>query len=156
MNHKMKQWFIYQSINHPKRTIFFSVLLTLLIASGIRFVEMEDDMLKLLPDDIESTITWDAVQEEFGNTNLMFVAYGRRDQSVYNADMLSTLFDFSHALEDLPQVDEVISIATLNRMDSDDGFMEISDLQPYRDLSPEEINDIKLYLSSWTSRNNYL
>ena len=146
MNHKMKQWFIYQSINHPKRTIFFSVLLTLLIASGIRFVEMEDDMLKLLPDDIESTITWDAVQEEFGNTDLMFVAYGRRDQSVYNADMLSTLFDFSHALEDLPQVDEVISIATLNRMDSDDGFMEISDLQPYRDLSPEEINDIKLYL----------
>jgi uncharacterized protein len=146
MNNKMKQWFINQSINHPKRSIFISVVLTLLVASGLRFVEMEDDMLKLLPDDIESTITWDAVQEEFGNTNLMFVAYGRRDQSVYNADILSTLFDFSQALEDLPQVDEVISIATLNRMDSDDGFMEISDLQPYRDLSPDEINDIKQYL----------
>ncbi len=142
----MRQWTIRQVIKHPKRTILINILFTALFVSGLKFLKLEDDMLKLLPDDIESTQTWEAVQDEFGNTNLMFVAFGKRGESVYNADILRVLWDISQKLETLPEVDEVISISTLSRMDSDDGFMEISDLQPSRELTEEEIEALRQYL----------
>jgi len=142
----MKRWLISQSVDHPKRTIILSIIVTLIFASGFRFFKMEDDMLKLLPEDLESRITWDAVQEEFGNTNLMFVAFGNRGHSVFDPEVLSDLYTVSHELEGLVEVDEIISIATLNRIDSEEGFMEVSDLQPPGDLTREEADDIRRYL----------
>ncbi|GIS56204.1 MAG: hypothetical protein CM1200mP1_01420 [Candidatus Neomarinimicrobiota bacterium] len=44
------------------------------------------------------------------------------------------------------KVEEITSISTANRMDNLDGFMEIDDLQPYREMSRDEVNDIKIYL----------
>lgn len=142
----MKRWIINQSLNHPKRSIFISLLVTTLLSSGLMFVRMEDDMLALLPDDLESRMTWDSVQEEFGNTNLMFVAFGNTDESVFNSQSLSDLWQVTKEIEKLDEVDEVISIATLSRMDSDDGFMEVSDLQPSKNLTNDEVESIQKYL----------
>ena len=44
------------------------------------------------------------------------------------------------------KVEEITSISTATRMDNLDGFMEIDDLQPYRGISRDEVNDIKIYL----------
>ena len=51
-------------------------------------------------------------------------------------------------IEQSPYVDEVISIATTNRMDSENGFMQVDDLQRDRVLSTKSINDIKTYLDN--------
>ncbi|NQV30173.1 MAG: hypothetical protein HQ508_04730, partial [Candidatus Marinimicrobia bacterium] len=54
----MKQWFIDQSTKHPKRSIIVAVLLTILMGSGIQYFVIEDDFMKMLPQDIESMVTW--------------------------------------------------------------------------------------------------
>jgi predicted RND superfamily exporter protein len=45
----MKNWFINQSLNHPKRTIILCLVFTAFMASGLRFFYIEDDMMKILP-----------------------------------------------------------------------------------------------------------
>ncbi|MEA3286395.1 MAG: MMPL family transporter [Candidatus Marinimicrobia bacterium] len=142
----MKQWFINQSILHAKRSILISLILTALMGSGIRYFVIEDDFMKLLPQDIQSMITWNELKDEFGNTELMFVAFGIRGEDALNSKTLATLWDITRAMEELEQVDEVMSISSSDRMDSDDGFLTIEAMQPYRELDESEIQDISNYL----------
>ncbi|MCH7731006.1 MAG: MMPL family transporter [Candidatus Marinimicrobia bacterium] len=146
MAHKIKNWFISQSIRHPKQVIIFSILLTVIVGSGVRWVVIDDDIMKMLPEDIPSRVLWDEVQDEFGSIDMMFITFGKRGEFAINREILAALWDVSYALEDLPEIDEVISIATLNRIDSEDGFMMVSDLQPARDLIEKEIQYIANYL----------
>lgn len=146
MTANIKNWTITQSLDHPKRTIAIFIILTLIFAFGLKWLVIEDDMMKILPKNLESVQTWESIKDEFGSTDMMFIAFGNRGESVYNTETLKTLWDISKTLEAIPEVDEVMTISTTNRMDSEDGFLDISDLQPVRDLTDGEILSIKNYL----------
>ena len=145
-NSPIRQWFIDQSLNHSKRTIILSIIATLIMGSGVRFLIIDDDMMKMLPKDLNSKITWDAVQDEFGSTEIIFIAFGRESESVFKPQALADLWSLSEELETLSSVDDVISISTATRIDNIDGFMEIDDLQSAQTLTDAEIDEIKIYL----------
>jgi hypothetical protein len=56
------------------------------------------------------------------------------------------LWNFTKALEALPEVEEIRSLTNLDRMENEDGFLLIDDLVSTKNLSLEEIADIKDYL----------
>jgi len=145
-NSPIRQWFIDQALNHSKRTIVLSIIATLIMGSGVRFLVIDDDMMRMLPKDLNSKITWDAVQDEFGSTEIIFIAFGREGESVFNPQALADLWSLSEELETLSSVDDVISISTATRIDNIDGFMEIDDLQSAQTLTDAEIDEIKIYL----------
>ena len=144
----MKNWIINQSLDHPGRTVLISLILTFILGSGLRFFKVEDDMMKLLPQNMESRKTWDKVKEEFGNTEMIFIAFGKSGESVYKQTTLTSLWDFTVALNSIPDVEEVISMASMNRMDSEDGFLEINELLPKRVLNANQLKEVKTYLDS--------
>ena len=145
-DHPLRSWFIKQSLDFPVRTIIFSLLITLFTASGARFFIIDDDMLKILPKDLDSRVSWDLIQDEFGSTEVIFVAFGKEGKSIFNPGAMATLWDLTKALEGTNQVEEVISISSATRMDNIDGFMEIDDLQSERNLNQEEVDKIQGYL----------
>jgi len=145
-DHPLRSWFIKQSLDFPVRTIIFSLLITLFTASGARFFIIDDDMLKILPKDLDSRVSWDLIQDEFGSTEVIFVAFGKEGKSIFNPGAMATLWDLTKALEGTNQVEEVISISSATRMDNNDGFMEIDDLQSERNLNQEEVDKIQRYL----------
>ena len=145
-DHPLRSWFIKQSLDFPVRTIIFSLLITLFTASGARFFIIDDDMLKILPKDLDSRVSWDLIQDEFGSTEVIFVAFGKEGKSIFNPGAMATLWDLTKALEGTNQVEEVISISSATRMDNNDGFMEIDDLQSERNLNQEEVDKIQGYL----------
>ena len=146
----IRSWCIHQSLDYPWRTIIISLLITLLVGSGVRFFLIDDDMMKLLPKNLESRISWEAIQDEFGSTEVIFIAFGNEGESIFNPEAIATLWDLTEALETGKQIEELNSITTATRMDNLDGFMEVDDLQPERNLSQEEINDLKDYLDKNT------
>jgi len=146
----IRSWCIHQSLDYPWRTIIISLLITLLVGSGVRFFLIDDDMMKLLPKNLESRISWEAIQDEFGSTEVIFIAFGNEGKSIFNPEAMATLWDLTEALETGKQIEELNSITTATRMDNLDGFMEVDDLQPDRNLSQEEINDLKDYLDKNT------
>ncbi|HIC36181.1 MAG TPA: RND family transporter [Candidatus Marinimicrobia bacterium] len=144
--HPLRRWFIMQSLDHPVRTILLSLLATLIIGSGFRFFIVDDDIMKMLPKNLESRISWDAVQEEFGSTETIFIAFGQKGTSAFTPEALAVLWDLTEELEATDIVEDVTSISSTTRMDNIDGIIEVDDLQLSRILSQDEVNDIKNYL----------
>ena len=145
-SHPLRKWFITQSLDYPWRTIIISLMATIFLGSGIRFFIIDDDIMKILPKELDSRISWDVIQEEFGSTEVIFIAFGKQGKSIFTPDALATLWDIAVQLEATNEVEEITSISTATRMDNLDGFMEIDDLQPYRDMTADEVENVKLYL----------
>ena len=146
--HPIRSWIIEHVLANPKKAIALPVLFTLSMGLGINYLVIDDDMMAMLPETLDSRMSWDAVQDEFGSTEVIFIAFGNKGNTVYSSETFSLLWDLTKALENLDQVEEVSCITTISRIDSEDGFMEISDLQPERDLNPIQIDKIKEYLIS--------
>ena len=146
-HHPIRAWFINRALDHPYFNIILSIGLTLTVGSGISFLTIDDDMMAMLPKDLDSRISWDAVQDEFGSTEVVFVAFGRKGRSIVNSESFAALWDVTVALQEQSVIDEVTCITTMSRIDSDDGFMLISDLQPSRELNMLEIERIDHYLN---------
>lgn len=143
----IKQWFVDQALQHSRRTITLSILATLFMGSGIRFLVMDDDMMKMLPKELESKVTWDTIQNEFGSTEIIFIAFGRQGESAYQEKTLADLWTLTEQLNILSTVDDISNISNATRIDQEDGFLEIDDLQIRKVLSSSEIDDIKVYLN---------
>ena len=118
----------------------------MLFAYGLKWMIVDDNFMNMLPKDIESRRVWEEVETEFGSSEMMFIAFGNSGKSIYHQESFKSVWDLTELIEKSPYVDEVISISTMNRMDSNDGFMEVDDLQPNRILSVEAIQNIKIYL----------
>ncbi len=144
--HPIRRWIIRQNINHPWRTILISSLLTIVIGIGIQFFVIDDDMMKMLPRNMESRLSWDAVQDEFGSTEEIFIAIGNKNNSIFTTDAFATVWDLTDSLIALETVQKVTSIANATRIDNYNGFMEVGDLLLDRNLFEEEIKDIYKYL----------
>ena len=146
VNNPVRSWIIELVLANPKKAIFLPVLVTLIMGAGISYLVVDDDMMAMLPETLDSRMSWDAVQDEFGSTEVIFIAFGNKDQTIYSSKTFSLLWDLTKALENLDQVEKVSCLTTISRIDSENGFMEISDLQPVRDLSAKQIDKIKQYL----------
>ncbi|MDP6754782.1 MAG: MMPL family transporter [Candidatus Marinimicrobia bacterium] len=147
-NHPIRRWLIAQSLDHSWRTIILSILATLMLGSGMQFFTIDDDLMKMMPKELDSKKSWDMIQDEFGSTEVIFISFGKSGKNIFNPNAMATLWDLNEALSTSNEVEEVMSISSSTRMDSEDGFMEVDDLQPYRDLSTAEVKEIKQYLNN--------
>jgi uncharacterized protein len=149
----IKQAFINLALNHPKKTVIISILLTIFMGYGVKWFTVDDDMMKLLPQDMETRTTWDNVRDEFGNTEIIYIAMGIEGEPALNSQTLAKCWEVTSALEDIPEVDEVISISTMNRMDYDPEYdeMVVDNIMPNQNLSIEQIDNIKIYLNKTPS-----
>ena len=68
--------------NYPKRIISILLIMTFIFAFGIKWFHIDDDMMKMLPEDIESRVSWEEIQNEFGNVDLMFVTLGEENKTI--------------------------------------------------------------------------
>ena len=152
-NKYIKQNFIQQTLKFPLKTIFISLGLTAIIGLGLLWFEIDDDFVKLLPQDIPSKIIWDDIQQDFGASEIMLIAFGNKNKSIYRKEVFDAVWDLTDSLKiqkDL--VEEVISIKTLNRLESKDGFMEVGDLFVNsegiltKNIDNKDIENIKNYL----------
>ena len=144
---RFKKFAIRQSINHPLRTLIISLIITIIMGSGLRHFIIEDDMMKMIPKTIKTRIVWDEVKDEFGNTEMVFVAFGENNIDLFNSKSIADLWDFTSQLELLPEVEDVRSLTNLNKMENEDGFLLIDDLVNSRDLSQVQIQEIEDYLN---------
>ena len=147
-SHPIRSWIIEHVLANPKKAIALPVLFTLFMGLGINYLVIDDDMMAMLPETLDSRMSWDAVQDEFGSTEVIFIAFGNKGKTVYSSESFALLWDLTKALENVNQVEKVSCITTISKIESEDGFMEISDLQPARDLSLSQIDKIKEYLLS--------
>ncbi len=152
---KLKQYFIKQSIYNSLRTLIVSIVLTLFIFWGIKTFRLDDDLVKTFPQDLPSKIIWDSIIDEFGQTEFIFVSFGKLNENILDdkfAIKQNQLFTDA-VLENISGVDKVISLSTYNKFDGDSDYLDIGLLQADNFLIEFEndevidtiLNDIKVY-----------
>jgi len=133
-------------VNYPKRIISILLIMTFIFAFGIKWFHIDDDMMKMLPEDIESRVSWEEIQNEFGNVDLMFVTLGEENKTIFTTKNLEIIWDLTEHLNELDLIEEVLSISNLQKIESSDGFMEISELQSNRLVEIDEQVIIQNYI----------
>jgi len=136
-------------LNYPIPTIFISLLLTMIISSGVIYVKQDDDMVNLLPDEIGSRQIFDEIQEEYGLTEYMYVAVGNKDKNILNKNDLDVISNLSNQFQALAIVDDVISITNLDKisLDHTDSSIVIDDLFEFPISNNVEIDQAIKYLN---------
>ncbi len=110
------------------------------------FIVVDDDMLAMLPNNMSSKLSWDAVQDEFGSTESIFIAFGNKDKTIFNKSTFSYLWKLTNELESQPEIKKVTSLSNLPKIENVDDFLEVHSLQPSEELDAIQINEIKKYL----------
>lgn len=137
------------SIEKPKFTVISSLILTVIIASGIRSLVIEDDFFKMFPTDMESRLLWEDMTDEFGDSEFLFIAFGNKDKSIYNTDAIDAVRNLTLDLEQIEIVDKVISLTTVDKIDvdpEDEEELLIEKLFSDDVTSLDEINNAITYL----------
>ena len=148
LNTKLNSLFL----NYPKLVICFSLITTILITSGAKYVVQDDNMINLLPDDIGSRKIFAEIQEDYGLTEYMYVAIGNKNSNIFNKETLNIISDLSNDFESLSTVDDVISVTTLDKVYSDplDSSVVIDDIINFPIISNSQIEEVIKYLNDNT------
>jgi len=148
MNNLIKNWAISQALEYSKRTILIAFITTVIVGYGIRFIILDDNIMNMLPKDMDSRRVWEEIVKEFKYSDFLFVAFGKENKDVLTSENLKLVWDLSEAFEAIDQVEEVLSLSTMSRIDGDDGFLEVNDLMPDRILDVSQIESLSKYLKN--------
>ena len=118
----MKKIALRYALKYPKRTVFIAFLITIIIGSGSQFIFMDDDIMNMLPKDLKSRQVWNEIVDKFKYSDFLFVAFGGNDEDVLSADNLATSWDLTKAFEAIDQIDEVLSLSNINRIENVDNL----------------------------------
>jgi len=138
----------HHALKNSKKIILLAISITIFIGSGIRFILLDDNVMNMLPANIESKRVWEDIVQEFKYSDFLFVVFGTKGQNVLTKEKLAIAWDLTKSFGLINQVEEVISISTINRIDSDDGFLEVNKVMPSKYLNSLEIQSLKDYLNS--------
>ena len=156
---KVKNNLIKQSLNFPIRTLLFSICCTLFIFLGFQNFKIDDDLVKTFPQNMESKLIWDDIQEEFGQTEFVFVAFGKPGFDILKdkwAVAQSQFFTDAILSEMSDKIDKVISLSTYNKFDGDEDYLDIGPLQSESflenfnndDIVNQNLNEIIIYFKN--------
>ena len=145
----LKTYLTYKSLKFPKIAIALVLFLNIILISGIRYIVQDDDMVKLLPKDIESIITFNDIRQEFGNSEFMYIALGNKNSNALNPELLKIVWEMSQSLEDYEPIEEVISIATASKIyfGQSDSSIIVEDLMPQKNINSMQLDSIVMYLN---------
>jgi len=86
------------------RTVLVALLITAFIGSGVRFIYLDDNVMNMLPKDIDSRRIWDEVVEDFKYTDFLFVAFGNSGENILIPDALALTWDLTEKFEEISHV----------------------------------------------------
>ena len=130
-------------------TIVIFLILNVFLAYGIQYIVQDDDITKLLPQDLEAIVTFDDIRDEFGNSEFMYIAIGNKNINSLNPELLKIVWEISNKLEKFTAIEEVISVSKANKIyfDHNDSSIVVEDLMIKKDVSKVDINSINEYLN---------
>ena len=139
------------SVENPLFTVAVSLLLTALMAYGIKTFVIDDDFFKMFPKNMESRLLWEDMVDEFGDSEFLFVAFGKENQNIYNPETIEAVRTLSSLFEKIDIVDEVISLTTIQKIETDpeDPELIISERLFYKETTDLlEIDSARIYLDT--------
>lgn len=140
----MKERFIEIVLARPRVFIGLTVLLSLSLGLGVVFIQVDDNLMNLLPHDMPSYQIMEQIENTFGKSDFIIIALGKEGETVYRPDVLSAVGRLCDELEGVSGVDKVASLTTVNDIRSSDlGFDVVPLVERERLKEPGYIENIR-------------
>ncbi|MAX12769.1 MAG: hypothetical protein CMG11_01705 [Candidatus Marinimicrobia bacterium] len=121
-------------IDKPILTIISILLISAILAIGSIWIVIDDDFVKMFPDNIPSKKVWDDIQEEFGSTEYLIIAV-EHDNILNDLKFYDSIQRFSSEVKRIKDsngnqiIDRVLSIDESEFFNSDKKKQKIADYE---------------------------
>lgn len=138
---------------HPWITVSATIIASLVLATGIPRVTINDDLKDMLPEHIESKKALDELTDTFGGSDFIMVIIGNETKTIFNTPTLEKIKRMSEKMETVPGIEKVRDITNLNRIQGQDWGLEVS---PFMEDVPETQEEISQLEANILSDGNYV
>ncbi len=112
--------------NYPKLTILLILLVTLFFGYNIKNIRMDPDITTSLPKNIPARILYDKMNKIFPSKDFILIAM--ESDSVFSVKFISTVYDLTKTLENLPEVYSVMSPTNIKIIRGTEEGMEVKEI----------------------------
>ncbi|MCF7823529.1 MAG: MMPL family transporter [Candidatus Marinimicrobia bacterium] len=114
---------IYFVTEYPKTVIILNLLLITILAQPIYRIHINPDLRALIPSDDPELIRTEELEEEFGGLDIILLTY--HSENVFAIKSLQLIDELSTAVENIPQIDHLISLTNYESISSEDETMVV-------------------------------
>jgi len=108
---------------HPKTVIFLNLLFITILALPIYKLHINPDLRALIPSDDPELVRMEELEEEFGGLDIILLSY--HTDNIFESKSLELIDDVTVAIEDLAQIDYLISLTNYESIFSEDETMMV-------------------------------
>ncbi|MDR3357052.1 MAG: MMPL family transporter [Spirochaetaceae bacterium] len=138
-------------LKRPVIVIAVTAALTLFFAAQLPRAELDNNNMRFVPYDDKARVDTAMLDETFGSSLFILVGLERKYGTVFDADFLRLIRDFSEDVESMEVVGSVDSLMTTDYISGDAETIMVENLVP-GDFAgtPAEIGELKRRVSSWS------
>jgi len=140
-------------VKHPWVTISVTIAVSLLLATGIPKVTINDNLKDMLPEHTESRRILDELTDTFGGSDFIMVIIGNRTGTIFNKTSLEKIKRISENMEIVSGIEEVSSITNLKRIEGREWGLEVI---PFMEDVPETQDEIRKLEENIFTDNMYV
>ncbi|MBE3575194.1 MAG: RND family transporter [Firmicutes bacterium] len=133
------------AIRHPVWLLTLSILLTLLLVAGIPRLALTSSVEELVPSNSPAKQLLEEVQKQFGGTNMVVLAV---QGDIYTPASFERLRRLTQAIQAMPDVERVLSVANVSRLESQDMMLNVSPVLADGPVQPAEVQAARAYVAS--------
>jgi len=138
--------FIHIITEHPKLVIFLNLLIVALLSLPVYRININPDLQALIPNDDPELIRMEELEEEFGGLDIILVSFHTED--IFSTDALNLIQDLTTDIDDLIEVDHLISLTNYESIFSDDETMVVDTFIGEIPTSQAETDSLSLVVGS--------
>lgn len=136
----MKSW-IEIILKFPRTIIATCILITLLLGWHIPKLQIEPDIVEMLPQDLDIIVKTNEMEDTFGGSELVVISISA--ENIFSRETFSKIKAITEELENNRAIDRVISLSNApDIISTSDGF-EVRDLMEGFDFTTEHTEKIK-------------
>jgi predicted RND superfamily exporter protein len=138
-------------LNHPVIIIVVTLMITLFFAIQLPHVEFDNNNIRFVPEHDQSRIDSDWLDNTFGSSFFILIGLQKKYGTVFDADLLKQIRDFTSDIEKINIVDKVDSLISTDYITGDADTLTVESLVPDGfSGTPAEIEDLKARVNSWS------
>src|SRR3989339_92320 len=142
-------------LRHPRFVISAITILTIFLGAFIPFMELDNEVTRMIPADDPHKTFFDQTHEKFGLSNTVIVGIVSQD-SVFRSDLLEKASFFCDTFETLKNVSDLLSVSRTNYIEGDSMGLVVGPLFETMPHTGPEMQEFKRRVFGWEVFRNSL
>jgi uncharacterized protein len=127
---------------YPVLVLILVILAVGLMGSGVRKVEMDENIKEMLPKDLASRQALNELEDVYGGSDVILLALHHKD-GIFNPETLNLILDATDSLETMDGIVRATSLSTVKEIKGFDWGLQVEPFIEYEIESDEEAEEIR-------------